>query len=701
MRWLRSLLFASLASVSAAATFTWTGGGDNNRYDNPANWDGGIVPPNDGTATVVFGNQGAGTVELPFFGILNLSGIQFQTSSSYAFSGLALINVNNGLDVSASSGVRIFSGIVVNLAGSAQTISVSSGSVQIDGVVLGSASLTKTGSGNLVLSGLNLYSGGTQVQSGSLTFTSLAAIPNTGRIASSAGAYVGVTFNDSVQAGFLDQIDSAAFFGAIGLDTAAGQSSPAVYSEQLDLRSLNHAAGLGSQTSARITGEIKINSGTDYRFSGGAGTLYVESDLSVGNSNIDLRSDYGSPLTLVLRGSNSFKGQVNILNSVLVLDSAKALPGTSPFLATRRLNLNGPGYAGYTENFAVTPAGFLSRINTIGSTQAIVGIDSASTAAPRTVSDAIDLSMGGTRTDPYYLGTSTRVTLTGDITPTVGDDLYLTAVKGGHLTVASTLGSNIPGVVIGQTNSFDPQGGTVELKGNNTYKNGTQVLGGTLIAGSNSSLGLGGVTVADRATLSIAPSVLISNSLTLTSGSTLSGYGTLNAAGGTFIGSGVHLSPGSNTQIGTLSFNQGLTLGAGGSLTFNLLSPTGSAGSGWDLVNIIGNPLTITATAASPFTIDLVTISPNGAAGPLAVFDPTRGYSWTFAASNQINGFSSEFFAVNSSGFLNNTAGGSFFVVQNNTGLSITFTPVPEPSTYLLMALGLGLVAIFEYRRRK
>jgi autotransporter-associated beta strand protein len=692
---------ASLASIASAATYTWTGAGDNNHYDNPANWSGGIVPANDGTATVVFGDQGSGSVQLPLFGLLNLASIQFQTSSSYTFSGLALINVNDGLDASAANGIRFSPTIAVNLAGSTQNVSVAAGSVEIAGVVLGEARLNKTGSGSLVLSGLNLYSGGTQVDSGSLTFTSTAAIPNAGRIASSAGAYVGVTFNQSVQAGFLNQIDASAFHGSIGLDTASGQSATTVYSEQLDLTGFSHAAGLGSQTSAVVTGNILINSGTDYRFSGGAGTLYVESDLTVGNSNVDLRSAYGSPLTLVLRGSNGFKGQVNILNAVLVLDSGKALPGTSPFLATRRLNLNGPGYAGYTENFNVSAANFLGRFNTIGSTQAIVGIDSANIAAPRTVSDAIDLSMGGTRTDSYYLGTSTRVTLTGNITPTTGDDLYLTAVKGGHLTVASTLGNNIPGVVIGQTNSFDPQGGTVELKGNNTYAGGTQVLGGTLLAGSNNALGLGGVTVADRATLSLAQSVLISNQLTLSSGSTLSGYGTLGAIGGTYIGNGARLSPGSNTQIGTLSFTNGLTFGAGGSLTFNLLSPAGSAGTGWDLINVIGSPLNLTATAGSPFTIDLVTLGANGTAGQLGIFDPTQTYNWTFATSDKINGFSSDLFAINSSGFLNNLGGGTFLVTENGTGLAITFTPVPEPSTYVLMALGLGLVAIFEYRRRK
>lgn len=700
MRWLHSLLFASLASFAGAATFTWTGAGNNNAYDNPGNWSGGAVPPNDGTATVVFGEQGAGSVQLPLFGLLNLASIQFQGTSPYSFSGLTLLTVNEGLGSTDRSQVRFSSGIVVALGGSAQTVTVDGGTMEIAGTVLGSSRLTKSGTGSLVLSGLNLYSGGTRVESGSLTFTSVLSVPNAGQIQAAAGAYVGITFNQSVQANFLQQLDTSAFAGAIGFDTASGSASPTVFSEQLDLRQLTGIAGLGTQTSARLTGDIRINSDDDYRFSGGAGTLYVESNLTSANSSIDLNSSFGSPLTLVLRGNNTFRGQIDILNSVLVLDGSKALPGISPSLETRRLNLNGPGYAGYTENFFVTPNGFLSRINTIGSSQAIVGIDSANTAQPRTVSDAIDLSMGGTRTDPYYLGTSTRVTLTGNITPTVGDDLYVTAVKGGHLTLASTLGGNIPGVIVGQANSFDPQGGTVELKGANTYTGGTQVLGGTLLANNNSALGLGGVTVGDRATLSIAPSILISNPLTLSSGATLAGYGTLAAPNGVFIGNGARVSPGGHLNVGTLSFNSALVLGAGGHMTFNILGPNSVYPTGTDLLNVTG-PLVITASESSPFTIDLVSLSADGTAGPVSIFDATQSYTWTFVAAANINGFSVDRFAINTAGFLNNLGGGTFLVTETGAGLAINFTPVPEPSTYVLMALGLGLVVLFEYRRRR
>jgi autotransporter-associated beta strand protein len=702
MPWLRPLLFAICATTSVASTFTWTGAGGNNRYDNPANWSGGAVPPGDGTATVIFGAQGAGIVQLPLFGLLSFASVQFPSAAGYTFDGLALINVNDGFSAAGEGRVRFAPGILVNLAGSAQTMSIAGGSLEISGALIGGARLDKTGAGTLVLSGLNLYTGGTQVDAGSVSFANPLAVPPVGRIGAAANAYVGITYDDFVQATFLDRLDLKTFTGAIGLDTAAGQSASTVFGEQLDLSSLTGIAGLGSQTSARVTGQIKVAQGADYRFGGGAGTLVVESNLTARGENVQLRSAFGTPLTLVLRGNNSFGGQLNVLHSVLVLDSAHALPGASSPGAQRRLNLTGPGYAGSTENFVGAPADFLGRLGAIGSPQAIVGFDSAQPlTAPRTVSDAIDLSEGGARTDPYYLGTSTRVTITGEITPTVGDSLYLTAVKGGHLTVASHLGAAIPSVVVGQANSFDPQGGTVELRGDNAYNGGTQILGGTLIAGGNASLGRGGVSVGEGATLSVASSVLLRNSLTLARGSTLAGTGTLATPGGTLVPGGARISPAGILEVGTLSFNTGLTLGSGGVFAFNLLDPLGAPGAGWDLLNVVGSPLTLTASAANPFRIDLITLSDNGVAGPVSIFDATQSYTWTFATASKINGFSADQFAVNASGFLNATGGGSFIVTQTGAGLALTFTPVPEPSTYALLAFGLGLVIFWEMRRRR
>jgi autotransporter-associated beta strand protein len=702
MRLLRLLLLVATASAATAATFTWSGAAGDGDYANAANWSGGVVPPSDGTATLIFTNAGAGVVRLPDFGLLDLARIEFQNGvgSQYAFVGIALINLQGGLvSTSPESVSRFSSSIAFNLP-SHETVAVT-GRTEIAGPVLGAGGFTKTGSGTLVLSGVNFYSGGTRVEAGAVTFTASGAIPVAGLISSATNSYVGITFTENIQKNFLDRLDAANFAGSVGFDTLPGASAPTEFKGKVDVSGLTRFAGIGSQTSARLVGEIKVGQDQDYLFSGGAGTLFVEGNLNSKSSGVKVTSTFGTPLLVVLRGNNTFTGGIEILNSALVLDGGKSLAPASPSNYGRLLHLMGPGYVGYTENFSTSPNGFLNRIGTLASADAIVGIDSANIAQPRSVTDRVDLSLNGTRTDPYYLGTSSRVTLTGDITPTVGDSLYLTAIKGGHLTVASNLGSNIPGVVVGQTNAFDPQGGTVELTGQNSYTGGTQVRSGTLTVGSNLALGTGSVDVSARANLNVAPSVIISNPLNFSSGARLSGNGSFASAGGIFLGNGVQLSPGGNGGIGQLSFTTGLTLGGGSIFNFDIGNVGGNGGLAWDTLNISGSGLTLAASNAAPITISLFTVQPNGSNGPLFTFDNTQTYSWEFATATSITGFSAGTFTFETGGFLNNLGGGSFFVTQNGTNLAINFTPVPEPSTYALMALGLGVVVVFELRRRR
>ena len=811
MRWLRLFIFAATAPWTFAASFTWNGGAHDGALTNPANWVGGVVPPNDGSAVLVFGDSGAGTVLLP--SSLNVSQIRFENSLSahYTFSGsnTTTLNLQDGLVGSANGGSSLFtSNVALNLA-KAQSFELTAGTIQIDGGISGVGSLIKTGAGNLKLLGLNTwlggmtqtagtvtlggfanlglgpvhlaggelavsalgtalvlnpiileapttlsgthdnyavfigsltlsnssaalnatgasaffftgpiyesggsrklvvtglapvvlsgssnYTGGTFVNNGSVIFGSAASVPNTGTITSTALGYVGIAFTNEVQSEVIERLSSNDFRGMIGFDTGPLQGSPAEFEQTIDLSSLSHYASLGSQSSAILTGQVKVDNGADYRFGGGGGTLYLESNLTARGNNLQVVSPFGQPLTLVLRGNNTYKGDTNVMYSVLVLDRENTLPNKSA------LNLTGPGYVGYTENAGFSPGEFLGRIGHISSSNAIAGIDSVNTNAPRTINAPIDLSVGGTRTDPYYLGTSSKVILTGTITPTIGDALYLTAVKGGQLVVASHLGSNIPGLVVGQTHSFDPQGGTVEITGANSYTGGTQVKGGTLRVGNSSALGLGGVSVNEGATLHIASGSTLSNGLSLNSGARLSGTGILATPGGIVIGSGVILSPGGLNSVGALRFNTDLTFAGGGILEFDVRQPTSSS-PGWDSVYVSGGTLRLTSSAASPFSINLYTLANDGSPGLFNGFDPTQSYSWQFATAISVVGFSADQFTFNTNGFLNNTANGSFFVSQNGNSLAINFTPVPEPSTFALLALGLAAVGIMELRRRK
>lgn len=807
MRWLRLALFVASISTAAADTYTWTGGAGDGVFTNPANWSGGAAPAEDGTATVVFTDAGAGTVRLPI--TANLGQIQFQNSAqSYQFvaNSVSVLTLQNGVSASGGGASSFNAAITVN-APTAETIAVANGSVEFNGAVIGAGSLQKTGAGILRISGINTlaggltdsagtisfsnlgglglgpihlaggqvsvagggpvlitnpvsidadtafsgvndqvavftgtvtlsksvtltannteavfftgnvtesggshqlsvnglapivitgassYTGGTQVSGGALIFGESASVPQTGSINATALGYVGIAFTDNIQSDFIARLKGSSFAGTIGFDSAPWQSGPTIFSDNLDLSSVSNYKSIGSITTAELAGQINVANGSDYRFGGGGGTIYLDSSLNSTGKNLQVTSTFGAPLTLVLRGLNNYQGATNVLDSVVILDRANTLPTASA------LNLNGPGYVGITENAGLKMNDFLRRINAIGSSNAIAGIDSANTSVNRVVSDNIDLSLGGTRSQSYYLGTSSRVTLTGQITPPAGADLSLTAVKGGYLTVASTLGSSIPGLVIGQSNSFDPMGGTVELTAANSFSGGTDVRGGTLRVSNNSALGLAGVAVESGGTLSIAGNTTIANALTLNSGSTLTGTGAFASANGITVAHGAMLAPGGLNTIGNLSFNTGLTLGSGGILNLDTIA-TNSGGITSDLLNVSGGALTLASTGGSPFVIELNSLTTNGVNGAMYSFDSKLNYHWTFATNSSIQGFSSNEFAFDTTHFLNPTDGGTFFVSQNGNSLVINFTPVPEPDTYMLLALGLSAIGVSAWRRR-
>jgi hypothetical protein len=85
-------------------------------------------------------------------------------------------------------------------------------------------------------------------------------------------------------------------------------------------------------------------------------------------------------------------------------------------------------------------------------------------------------------------------------------------------------------------------------------------------------------------------------------------------------------------------------------------------------------------------------------------FNSGQTYQWTLlAATGGITGFtgSNQFFVDSSSYFLNGTSGGIFSVSVSGNDLMLNFTPVPEPSTWAMMASGLCALAAAVRRRRR
>jgi len=168
------------------------------------------------------------------------------------------------------------------------------------------------------------------------------------------------------------------------------------------------------------------------------------------------------------------------------------------------------------------------------------------------------------------------------------------------------------------------------------------------------------------------------------------------------LGGGATVAPGTapGTSIGTLSISQGVTWGSSGNYNWQMLSGTGTAGTGtsWDVLTV-GGTLTIAATPADPFKINLWTLTSTSTAGDVsgtaANFNPAQNYTWKIAgASGGVSGFAANKFLINTSattgtgGFSNGLAGGTFSVAQAGNEIDLVFTAAAPSAITINVATG-------------
>jgi fibronectin-binding autotransporter adhesin len=406
--------------------------------------------------------------------------------------------------------------------------------VTLSGAIIGSSGtqvLTKEGTGALIIAGAVSNISGAVVNNGQLYFASTSAVPNTGTLTVTSNGYIGTGLTTGVQSGFIGRI-AVGSTGAFGFDTS-NLLSPAIVTDAIDLTGFNSAARLGSGTAATLSGTITPQ-GTSYNFGSGGGLLYVQSGLTEVNTNsarsVSVDSAPGQPLTLVLSGTNTYTGVTTVNSSLLRFSSPAAF---SP-LNTNSILLSGGSYLGFDYGNSLdlsisSPGSFLGNLapRISGGSAFILGFDLAS------ISTAVDLSAFSGKS--VYLGSSTTTTLSGPITP-AGSSWRFASVKGGQLTIASTLGGT-SGVEIGSYNLVGSgfgvsSSGFVALTGNNTYSGNTTLYNGRLVLGNANALGTGNLTVSannpgDAFLEASSPGLAIGNSINLSG----EGSVTLNVGG--------------------------------------------------------------------------------------------------------------------------------------------------------------------------
>lgn len=406
--------------------------------------------------------------------------------------------------------------------------------------------------------------------------------------------------------------------------------------------------------------ELNLGGDSDFKLTGvisGPGELYVGEE-----------SDEGFVLTL--SGANSYTGGTYVTNTALLKADSDSALGTG--------KLAFGSSAGRVEFSTTAPVIYGLESNT---NSAKVWLNNANSARLRIIQNFDSSYMGELRADSGSTGT------------------YGTFVKEGTGTL--------------RLNDVDiygyGQGGTNDIF---EIQQGALVLADVWIESTTASFKING------GTLALDNNEVINNPVNVVSGA-LAGYGTFNSS--VSIGTGAKLSPGlaGFGNVGTLTIDH-LALNPGGIYDWHIRG-AGTDG-GRDLIKVgyeePAQTLVINATSASPadkFTLKIISLDlANVEGGQLSGIDPGHGlYVWTLfeydlldttLASDAFdpNAFNldvSQFTTANGTGI----AAGSFSLTLDaeNKRILLNFTPVPEPSTYALMALGLGLIGLTVWRKRR
>jgi autotransporter-associated beta strand protein len=403
-------------------------------------------------------------------------------------------------------------------------------------------SIVKTGSGTLMLTAANLYTGGTRLEAGALDVRHSAALGSGavtilgGRMDLADGLAIGNVFDlrNTLQLGVASGAD-VVMSGAIG-ETAGSHGIALTGGGRLTLTGGNTTSG----STLVDTGTLRVaadgNFGTGSLVLQNAGRLVTTASfgsmraVTLGIGGGVLEQAAGTTLTangtiagagaltkagtgtLVLTGSNSYAGTVITAGTLQV-----GFGGSTGTLGTGTV-LN-DGTLAFARSDTTTVA------NTISGAGAVVQMGSGTL-----VLTGVNTHSGGTRIEAGTIGVSGDASLgsgAGPLTLRDGGRLLTTATftsgravtlgPGGgvfHQDTGTTL--SLQGAVAGVGSLTKEGGGTLVLDANNTFTGGSTVAGGTLRVDG----GLGGaLTVLADARLqgvgTIAGSTLRDNGLTV------------------------------------------------------------------------------------------------------------------------------------------------------------------------------------------
>ncbi len=609
---------------------------------------GGGLSLASGASLSLYGtNTYAGATTIDANATLELSGSGSLASSS----GVHLAAAGATFNIAGSSGNQTIQDLA-GVAGSLVTLGANSltagtsNSTTFGGVINGDGGFTKQGSGTLVFTGNNAYTGVTTVSAGTLQLGNGGTSGTiAGNVAIASGAILAFNRSDDIVFGGSISGDGAVSYRGPGLVTVTGTSS---YTGGTAVTGgggvqIGSDAALGATGSVLTLSDGAIQATASFTSTRaitlGAGGGIVDTnnfDLSlmgaIGGGGSLTKSGNG---TLFLGGANIYGGGTTVLGGVLL--------GTTTSLQGNIVNDATVGFSQSTDGvYAGNISGSGKLIKTGAGTVTLTGTNTY--AGGTTVSGGVLLgttsslqgnivnnaSVGFAQgTDGVYAG---NMSGTGGLTKTgagrvmlTGTNTYAggTVVSGGALfgTAESLQGNIVNNAAVGfDTTSSGTYAGTMSgsgvlaafgagtliLTGNNTYTGGTAIAGGSVL-----QLGNGGTTG------------MIAGNVDIESGGVLAFNRSDNISFAGNIGGGgavAYVGPGIVTLTGVNTYTGGTAI-VGGIVQAGSDSVFGTAGA---MLTLAGGTIQATASfsIARPITL----------AGPGGTFD-TNGNALTLAGA--------------------------------------------------------------------
>jgi len=366
---------------------------------------------------------------------------------------------------------------------------------------------------------------------------------------------------------------------------------------------------------------------------------------SAPNSDLDLGSTtYGGAATVGLTSANSYNGPTVITaGSTLLTGVDGALPTTIP--------------SDVTLGASTDTAGQTNTLDLLGTNQTVNSLTSTGSGTNQIISS------NGTASGTPAIGTGAS-TATASLTVNY---------SGGTTNTFSGLLGDSNGTRAANNFSLTKSGtGTLALTGTNSYTGGTTVTAGTLLANGSHSTGSGAVNVTSGGSLggsgTISTSgVLSGNAVTVASGATLDQSIVSDGLGTSTLTLDLHNSGTTTTTVDLLQ---------GAKFAFDL----GASGIS-DQVVVTGGTLTLNNQGFADFSFTTVSGFTGAGTYDLMVTD----------GSGDLLGSLSSF-----TGFIGGHT--ATLSLVNSQDLVLTVDAAPEPSTWVLILGGLGLLAVWRQR---